>query len=63
MREAVPRRVEAYVTRDGKDVFQKWLDELVDQRARMLITKQLPKSGWATWDNTNRLGKAYRKSS
>ena len=43
MREAVPRRVEAYVTRDGKDVFQKWLDELVDQRARMLIDKTVAK--------------------
>jgi putative addiction module killer protein len=43
MREAVPRRVEAYVTRDGKNVFQKWLDELVDQRARMLIDKTVAK--------------------
>jgi putative addiction module killer protein len=28
---------------DGKDVFQKWLDELVDQRARVLIDKTVAK--------------------
>ena len=43
MQEVVPRRVEAYVTRDGKDVFQKWLDELADQRARVLIDKTVAK--------------------
>jgi putative addiction module killer protein len=43
MREAVPRRVEAYVTRDGRDAFQIWLDELWDQRARVLIDKTVAK--------------------
>ena len=43
MQEVVPRRVKAYVTRDGKDVFQKWLDELADQRARVLIDKTVAK--------------------
>ncbi len=32
MREAVPRKVETYVTSDGKDVFQEWLTGLGDQR-------------------------------
>lgn len=43
MPEALPRRVEDYVTRDGKDVFQKWLDELTDQRARAQIDKTVAK--------------------
>jgi putative addiction module killer protein len=43
MREAVPRRVEAYVTRDGKNVFQTWLDELADERARVLLDKTVAK--------------------
>ena len=44
MREAVPRTVETYVTRDGKDVFQEWLDGgLADQRTRVLIDKTIAK--------------------
>jgi putative addiction module killer protein len=43
MREAVPRIVETYVTRDGKDVFQRWLDGLADQRAKALIDKTVAK--------------------
>ena len=43
MREAVSRRVETYLTRDGKDVFQEWLNGLADQRARALIDKTLAK--------------------
>jgi putative addiction module killer protein len=43
MREAVPRKVESYVTRDGKDVFQQWLNGLVDQRAKLLIDKTIAK--------------------
>jgi putative addiction module killer protein len=43
MREVVPRTVETYVTRDGKDVFQKWLDGLADLRAKALIDKTVAK--------------------
>jgi putative addiction module killer protein len=43
MPPAVPRDVEAYVTRDGKDVFQGWLDGLADRRARALIDKTIAK--------------------
>jgi len=43
MREAVPRKVETYLTRDGKDVFQEWLDGLADQRAKVLIDKTVAK--------------------
>ena len=43
MREAVPRRVETYLTRDGKDVFQEWLSGLADQRAKVLIDKTIAK--------------------
>ena len=43
MREAVPRKVETYVARDGKDVFQEWLDGLADQRAKVLIDKTVAK--------------------
>ncbi|MBI2998110.1 MAG: type II toxin-antitoxin system RelE/ParE family toxin [Deltaproteobacteria bacterium] len=43
MREAVPRKVETYVTRDGKDVFQEWLDGLADHRAKVLIDKTIAK--------------------
>ena len=43
MREAVPRKVETYVARDGKDVFQEWLDGLADQRAQALIDKTVAK--------------------
>ena len=41
MQEAVPRTVETYVTRDGKDVFQGWLDGLADGRARVLVDKAI----------------------
>jgi len=43
MPEAVPRKVETYVTRDGKDAFQGWLNSLPDQRARLLIDKTIAK--------------------
>jgi putative addiction module killer protein len=43
MQQAVPRNVETYVTRDGKDVFQGWLNGLVDRRARLLIEKTVAK--------------------
>lgn len=43
MQEAVPRKVETYVTREGKDVFQEWLNGLTDQRARALIDKTIAK--------------------
>src|SRR3989304_568039 len=43
MQQAVPRNVETYVTRDGKDVFQGWLNGLADRRARVLIEKTIAK--------------------
>ena len=43
MREATLRKVETYVTGDGRDVFQEWLNELADQRARVLIDKTIAK--------------------
>jgi putative addiction module killer protein len=43
MREAVPRKVETYVTRDGKDVFQEWLNGLADERAKVLLDKTIAK--------------------
>ena len=43
MQQAVPRKVETYVTRDGKDVFQGWLNGLADRRARALIEKTIAK--------------------
>ena len=43
MGEVVPRKVETYLTRDGKDVFQEWLDGLADQQARVLIDKTIAK--------------------
>lgn len=43
MSEAVPRNVETYVTGDGRDVFQEWLNGLADQRARVLIDKTVAK--------------------
>src|SRR5437899_2575733 len=43
MRESVLRKVETYVTRDGKDIFEGWLNSLADQRARILIDKTIAK--------------------
>ena len=43
MQEAIPRKVEVYVTRDGEDLFQEWLDGLADQRAKVLIDKTVAK--------------------
>ncbi|MBI4524994.1 MAG: type II toxin-antitoxin system RelE/ParE family toxin [Deltaproteobacteria bacterium] len=43
MPEAIRRIVETYVTRGGKDVFQKWLNGLGDQRARLLVDKTIAK--------------------
>ncbi len=43
MPEATARKVEVYVTRDGEDPFQEWLNGLADQRARVLIDKTIAK--------------------
>jgi len=43
MQEAIPRKVEICVTRDGRDLFQQWLNGLADQRARVLIDKTVAK--------------------
>ncbi len=43
MQAAVPRKVEDYVTRDGKDVFQGWLNGLADRQTRVLIDKTIAK--------------------
>jgi putative addiction module killer protein len=43
MPQAVPRKVETYMTRGGKDVFQGWLNGLADRRARVLIEKTVAK--------------------
>ena len=43
MQQAVPKNVGTYVTREGKDVFQGWLDRLADRQARVLIDKTIAK--------------------
>lgn len=43
MPQAVLRTVETYVTRDGRDVFQEWLNGLADRRAQALIDKTIAK--------------------
>ena len=43
MPEAIPRKVETYVTGDGRDVVQEWLNGLADQWARVLIDKTVAK--------------------
>ena len=43
MPEAVPRKVETCVTRDGKDVFQGWLNGLADRREKILVDKAVAK--------------------
>jgi putative addiction module killer protein len=40
---AVPRKVETYVTRDGNDIFQGWLNSLADRRALVPIDKTIAK--------------------
>jgi len=45
MPQAVPRNVETYVTHDGKDIFQGWLNGLADRRAKLLIEKAVVKVG------------------
>jgi putative addiction module killer protein len=34
-------KVNHYVTRDGRDPFQEWLDKLTDSKARIAITRRL----------------------
>ena len=43
MRGATPRKVETYVTQSGKDLFREWLNDLPDQRARILVDKTIAK--------------------
>ena len=43
MPEAIPRKVEVYVTRNGEAPFQEWLDGLADQRAKVLVDKSIAK--------------------
>lgn len=43
MQQAIPRNVETYVSRDGKEVFQGWLNGRADRRARILIEKTIAK--------------------
>lgn len=44
MPQAVPKKVETYVNRDGKDIFHAWLNALADRRARALIDKTIAKA-------------------
>jgi len=44
MQQAVPRKVETYVTCEGKDVFQGWLNGIADRRATALIEKTIAKA-------------------
>ena len=43
MQQAVARKVATYLTREGKDVFQGWLNDLADRRAQVLIDKTIAK--------------------
>lgn len=43
MSEATPRIVETYVTAQGEDVFQEWLDEIDDRRAQALVDRTIAK--------------------
>ena len=63
MQEAVPRTVETYVTRSGKDAFQGWLDGVADRRAKVLVDKTVAKIRLGNLGYQNLLGKAYRRSS
>ena len=61
MREAVPRKVETYVTRDGKDVFQEWLNGLADQRAKVLIDKTVAKVRMGNLGQHKSVGKGVQE--
>ena len=43
MRIATPKKVEDYLTPDGTDVFQEWLEGLSDQRTKVLLDKTIAK--------------------
>jgi putative addiction module killer protein len=43
MREVISRKVEKYLTKQGKDFFQEWLDGLADRKAKILIDKTIAK--------------------
>ena len=62
MPEAIPRKVETYVTRDGEDPFQEWLDGLADQRARVLIDKTIAKVRLGNLGQHKSVGEGDRKS-
>jgi putative component of toxin-antitoxin plasmid stabilization module len=44
MQQTLPRKVETYVTREGKDLFQGWLKGLNDKQAQVLIEKTIAES-------------------
>ena len=43
MSEAVSRQVQTYVARDGRDIFQGWLNGLADRRAKVIVDKAVAK--------------------
>jgi hypothetical protein len=63
MQGAVPRTAETYVTRDGKDVFQGWLDGLADRRAKVLVDKTVAKIRLGNLGHHKSVGEGYRRSS
>jgi len=44
MQQTLPRKVETYVTREGKDLFQGWLKGLNDKQAQVLIEKTIARA-------------------
>ena len=61
MQEAVPRTVETYVTRDGKDVFQGWLDGLGDAGQEYWWIRRLPKSGLGNLGHHKSVGEGVQE--
>jgi putative addiction module killer protein len=62
MREAVPRKVETYVTREGKDEFHGWLDGLADMRARVLIDKTIAKIRLGNFGDHKSVGEGVQET-
>lgn len=61
MQEAVPRTVETYVTRNGKDIFQGWLDGLADRRARALVDTTVAKLRTGNLGHHKSVGEGVRE--
>lgn len=61
MRKVVNKKVEIYVTKDKKELFNEWLEQLKDRKARILIDKTIAKIRLGNLGNHKSVGEGVQE--